>query len=168
MVISISNRQKLIKINPQKIKRLLRKALNLSLSLGLASQLGNVKELDKNTPIEVSVVFVNDRTIKRLNLIYRNTNKITDVLSFPQLPSIPCKHLSFNKKVPIFLGDIVINAHQAKRQALCSSSTFYGEITRLLIHGLLHLLGYDHEKNNYQKKKMFLAEAKLLSLLKVS
>lgn len=60
------------------------------------------------------------------------------------------------------LGDIVINLHQAKRQAEEYGLTFYEEVTRLLIHGLLHLLGYDHEKNKHEAAKMKRKELEIL------
>lgn len=110
-------------------------------------------------------MFLNDRAMKSLNKKYRGINKTTDVLSFPQLTSDYKPEFFVREKAPVFLGDIVINANYAKRQALINKSSFYYEISRLLIHGLLHLLGYDHEKNKYQKKKMSLAENKLQNLL---
>ncbi len=94
--------------------------------------------------------------MRELNLQYRGKDKTTDVLSFSQLETI----------TPNFvLGDIVINLPQAKRQALEHGLTFYNEISWLLVHGLLHLLGYDHEKNKYQARKMREMEKELLSAL---
>jgi len=65
--------------------------------------------------------------------------------------------------MPIPLGDIVINIHQAKRQAAEHSLTFNEELRWILIHGLLHLTGYDHEKGGYDEKKMRRKEKELLS-----
>ena len=65
--------------------------------------------------------------------------------------------------MPIPLGDIVINLHQAKRQASEHGLTFTEELRWLLIHGLLHLIGYDHEKGGYDEKKMRRKEKELLS-----
>ncbi|BCB96907.1 hypothetical protein JZK55_18290 [Dissulfurispira thermophila] len=62
----------------------------------------------------------------------------------------------------MLLGDIVINIPQAKRQEKEHGFAFYEEVAWLLIHGLLHLLGYDHEKNKYQAKKMREMEKELL------
>jgi rRNA maturation RNase YbeY len=64
------------------------------------------------------------------------------------------------------LGDIVINLHQAKRQATEHRLTFNEELGWLLIHGLLHLIGYDHEKSRYQKNKMRVKEKELLDALR--
>jgi len=74
------------------------------------------------------------------------------VLSFPQTdvdhqPSAPGSQR-------FILGDIVINLHKTARQAQEYGHSFYDELNRLLIHGLLHLIGYDHEKGEYAKRKM--------------
>lgn len=110
-------------------------------------------------------MFVNDNSMKELNLKHRGKDKITDVISFPQITGIEYIPVSV-QQMPLFLGDIVINLHQAKRQAIQNNCTFYDEVSRLLFHGLLHLIGYDHEKNTYQAKKMASAEAKLLEMIK--
>lgn len=111
-------------------------------------------------------MFVNDKTMRELNLKHRGKDKVTDVISFPQI-NADIEYMSVSvQQMPLFLGDIVINLHQAKRQAIQNNSTFYDEVSRLLFHGLLHLIGYDHEKNTYQAKKMASAEAKLLEMIK--
>ncbi len=96
--------------------------------------------------------------MKALNMKYRGVNKATDVLSFPIytcLKEIP-KDNSF------LLGDIVINLPKAQRQAADHGFTLNEELGWLLIHGLLHLLGYDHEKSRYLKNKMESKERELL------
>lgn len=168
MEIVIRNSQRLIKIKHTKVKRILRKALRY------------LKEKNRLDPLlvacyssmELSVLFINDRRMRELNLLYRGKDKTTDVLSFPQLCySVRRKALSvkpynaINAQHITQLGDIVVNIHQAKRQAEEHGVTFYEEIARLLIHGLLHLLGYDHEKNKYQARKMREMERELLSAL---
>lgn len=94
------------------------------------------KYLDPDTT-ELSIVFTGDKQIHKLNKQYRGKNKPTDVLSFPLSAQHPAK-------VPA-LGDIVISLETAKRQARQYKVTFLEEIARLLIHGILHLLGFDHE-----------------------
>jgi len=94
-----------------------------------------------------------------LNLKYRGIDKPTDVLSFPQIKHLR-KFECFNHAIP--LGDIVINTYQAKKQAEEHNFSPYKELKWLLIHGLLHLLGYDHEKNRYQAAKMRRLEIELL------
>lgn len=89
---------------------------------------------------EVSVVFTDDSDIRALNKVFRNKDKATDVLSFP------LQRISRNRLPRGHLGDLVISLPTAKRQARTFGVTVKSEVTRLLIHGLLHLIGYDHEK----------------------
>lgn len=170
MEVTIKNNQRLIRINQQKINKVLRKTLQYLKDNGKLNSLLVAHYLS----LELSVLFVNDKKMKDLNLQYRGKDKTTDVLSFPQQDrdalSVMRNELKENvldasritHHALLSLGDIVINLHQAKRQALEQGVTFYEEVTRLLIHGLLHLLGYDHEKNKYQAKKMEEMERELL------
>ena len=106
---------------------------------------------------ELSIALVGDREMRPLNSKYRKKRKTTDVLSF------------FVKDQPIsgtkILGDVVISVEQARRQAKERGKTLKSEMTTLLIHGILHLLGYDHEKSPRQAKIMFAYERKLYALL---
>jgi probable rRNA maturation factor len=129
----------------------------------------------------MSLLFVNDRKMQEMNLQYRGIDKPTDVLSFPQqnrdalcvmrkglkkqdLPAgLNSSLITHHSSLP--LGDIVINLQQAKRQAKEHGMTFYEELTRLLIHGLLHLLGYDHERNKYHARKMRRIEKELIEAI---
>ncbi len=97
-----------------------------------------------------------------LNNKYRGINKTTDILSFPLYSSI--KELPTNKGY--LLGDIVINLHQAQTQSIKYDISLNDEIRRLLVHGVLHLLGFDHEKNRYQAKKMLKKEEDILNAIK--
>jgi len=106
--------------------------------------------------LEISVLFVNDTAMRRLNHLYRGIDRTTDVLSFPLISEKSALHAG-----QLLLGDIVISLPQAKRQAEEYRTTFNRELARLLIHGLLHLLGYDHEKSSYRAAKMRRLEAEL-------
>jgi probable rRNA maturation factor len=108
---------------------------------------------------ELSVLFVNSRRMKILNTRYRGIPKDTDVLSFPLRDKGP-------HHGPLVLGDIVISVPKALQQAREFEVPFHDELIRLLVHGLLHLMGYDHEINPYQKKKMEKKEQELLDALK--
>lgn len=88
-----------------------------------------------------SVGFVSDRRMKQLNEVFRGNDSTTDVLSFPNEPD------EFDPDKDN-LGDIVISAEQAQKQALENGLTIENEIKQLILHGLLHLCGYDHEKDN--------------------
>ena len=87
-----------------------------------------------------------------MNRQYRGIDRSTDVLSFSQQDGFSFD-TSFSG-TDLVLGDIVINLHKAKRQAKENGFTLNEELKRLLIHGLLHLLGYDHEQGGYAERKM--------------
>jgi probable rRNA maturation factor len=86
----------------------------------------------------VTVAFVSDGAMRELNRQWRRKRGTTDVLSFP------AKQEDFEKQQDASLGDIVIPAQQAARQAAENDLTFDDEIAQLILHGLLHLCGYDH------------------------
>lgn len=94
-----------------------------------------------------------------LNSRYRGIDRTTDVLSFQQM-EMP--QLSTLNSQPFLLGDIVINLHKAKRQAEEYGHSLQQEMKKLLIHGLLHLIGFDHEKGGFDEKKMKRKERDLL------
>ena len=89
---------------------------------------------------DVSVAIVSDRRMRALNRQFRGKDKVTDVLSFP---SDPATSLRAGERG--FMGDIVIASGVAKRQAKAAGHSAQTEIRVLALHGLLHLLGYDHE-----------------------
>ncbi len=109
---------------------------------------------------EISLSFVNDKIIQDLNNQYRNKNKPTDVLSF-------ClQEGDFGDINPDILGDIVISVDTAKTNALKGNISFDQEINFLIIHGLLHLLGYDHENTTPDEaRKMRKKEKELFVFL---
>jgi len=96
---------------------------------------------------ELSVLLVSDRRMRALNRRYRKKDRATDVLAFPlQRGQIYFPRLKINLS-PVLLGDVVISMQTAKRQAKEFGHSLREEIERLLVHGILHLLGYDHERN---------------------
>ncbi len=95
---------------------------------------------------ELSIVLLNDRAMRVLNAQYRGKDLPTDVLSFPQ--SSP------QGGVEQLIGDVVISLQTATRQAKEQKSTLHGEVVRLLVHGILHLLGYDHERSPQEARRM--------------
>lgn len=111
-----------------------------------------------------SLAFVDGKTIKKLNRIYRGKDKVTDVLSFEEDHN-NFIDLSTNQK---YLGEIVICVAQAKRQAKEIKCSLDNEIARLLVHGLSHLSGYDHENTTKKEAdKMLKFEKKILVKLKI-
>ena len=90
-----------------------------------------------------TIAFVSDNRIRELNRTYRGVDRATDVLSFP----------TGDEDVEQ-LGDIAISVETAKAQARQNRLTFEQEIAQLIIHGLLHLCGYDHETDNGQMNRL--------------
>ncbi|MET0624436.1 MAG: rRNA maturation RNase YbeY [Pyrinomonadaceae bacterium] len=85
------------------------------------------------------VAFVSDRAMRELNRRWRGKVGTTDVLSFP------AGQEEFEKGEGLSLGDVVVSVEQAARQAAEHGLDFEGEVRQLILHGLLHLCGYDHE-----------------------
>jgi len=108
---------------------------------------------------EVSLKFTGETEMTRLNRRYRGKNRSTDVLSFPLLEGVTCP---VPKGVPMPLGDVVICSAVARRQALERGVALKQEVALLWVHGLLHLLGYDHVESK-QEKKMFALQRDVLS-----
>jgi probable rRNA maturation factor len=107
---------------------------------------------------ELSMVLTGDAEVKKLNRIYRGKNKTTDVLSFPLLEG---KTFPVGQRKTIALGDVVVSVPQTKRQALEAGKPFKAELALLVVHGVLHLLGYDHMRLD-EGKKMFALQDSLL------
>jgi probable rRNA maturation factor len=106
---------------------------------------------------ELSIALVGDKEMRPLNAKYRKKNKTTDVLSFPADNPATAKR--------VLLGDVIISVEQARRQAKERNHSLKREMVILLIHGILHLLGYDHERSRRQAKIMADLEVKLLNRL---
>ena len=154
MIISLENDQNIIEI-PEKLEHSLSDGLNAVAKLhGLGEQ------------EEVDITIVTDDEIHALNRDYRNVDRATDVLSFaldedggePELVGGPEVHL---------LGDIIISAETAARQAEEFGHGLEREIVYLAVHGLLHLLGYDHMQEE-DKAIMRAKEEEALREIKLS
>ncbi len=127
----ISNRQKTVKI-PSGLRILIRRSCNAVLELEGFSQ-----------PAEVSVTFVDDDEIAKLNLQYRDKKNPTDVLSFPLNEGDTYEK---NQETgAVILGDIVISMERAVDQSQLYGHSLQREIAYLTVHSMYHLLGYDHE-----------------------
>ena len=107
-------------------------------------------------PIEISVVLADNLFIRNLNKTYRGKDKPTNVLSFPQNPD--SKNKVFN------LGDVVLAYETVKLEAESQSKDFSNHVAHLLVHGILHLLSYDHE-NDAEAREMELLEIRVLESL---
>ena len=104
-----------------------------------------------NRESSATIAFVSDKSIRKLNQQFRNIDKSTDVLSFPAGEETN-------------LGDIAISVQTAVAQAKENGLTFETEIAQLILHGLLHLSGYDHETDNGEMNKLELRLRKKLGI----
>ena len=95
------------------------------------------------TPAELSILLADDAVVHELNRTYRNTDAPTDVLSFAQTEG---DEFARPEGAARHLGDIVISVDMARRQAAEYAQELQDEVAHLLVHGILHLLGYDHER----------------------
>lgn len=123
-------------------------------------------------PCEVSVIFIDNDTIRTINRENRNIDRITDVLSFPMLDYPDGKvfkqtYLNYEFKESdmdngnLVLGDIALSLEKAKEQSIEFNHSFLRETCYLTVHSVLHLLGYDHMKED-EKKVMREREEKIL------
>jgi probable rRNA maturation factor len=106
-----------------------------------------VLESEKQKNKDLSLVLVGQGRIRKLNKKYRGKNRVTDVLSFPNDG----------------LGEVVICLREVKKNAKRFNQSFERELIRVLIHGILHLLGYDHEGSKQATEKMVEKEEYYLS-----
>lgn len=100
-----------------------------------------------------TIAFVSDVSIRRLNRQFRGVDKATDVLSFPA-----------GERDKLNLGDIAISVETAARQAKENGLTFDEEVAQLILHGLLHLCGYDHETDDGEMNRLELRLRKKLGI----
>jgi probable rRNA maturation factor len=101
----------------------------------------------------VDVFITNNQKIQQLNAMFRQKDYPTDVLSFPS-----GEPMIIQKKQPIHLGQIVISYPKAKQQAKAFHHSLERELSFLFVHGLLHLLGYNHDTVDQEKKMLHLQD----------
>jgi probable rRNA maturation factor len=136
--LTVRNRQRGERVNLLKLRRFLKRASAAAPSGARAT-----------------VVLVGDKPMRAFNRRYKGQDRPTDVLSFAA-PETPAE--------PGYLGDIVISVDTARRQALRRGSTLSRELQLLALHGLLHLLGYDHENDNGEMRRLEYRWRKKLSI----
>jgi probable rRNA maturation factor len=123
--VAVANRQHTAKLDTGRIKRHARRIL---------LEMGFVKG-------ELSLAFVDDGEMRLLNATYRRINEPTDVLAFAMTEG------RFSGVNPQLLGDVVISAETAAFRAQREGRDVHDEVDELLVHGILHLIGYDHERS---------------------
>jgi probable rRNA maturation factor len=117
------------------------------------TQLPNRLTRAYSAPVEVSVVLLNDEQIRRYNHQFRKKDRATDVLSFP-VNELQDEISRGRTRQIFYLGDILISMEKAASQAREKNHPPEREFKILLLHGMLHLLGYDHEKDTGQMERL--------------
>lgn len=145
MNIAIMNRQRRQKVGTKRLREVAERILS---DLGCHTS-------------ELSVAIVGDRAIRVLNRDYLHKDRPTNVISFSMQEG------EFGTVNPALLGDVVISADTAAREAQESGATFWERLVFLLMHGILHLTGYDHERSGEDEaRRMEAKERELFALLK--
>jgi probable rRNA maturation factor len=153
--VSVSNKQTEIKKIPVGIKLLIRRCCQAVLTMEHFQH-----------DAEISVSFVSNEEIKKLNSIYRQKDSVTDVLSFPLTDGKNFEPVG-NSNI-VMLGDIVISLETAIKQAAIFGHSLEREIGFLTVHSTLHLLGYDHELSSLDERIMREKEEHVLDELGIS
>ncbi len=144
--VSVLNRQDRVPVDRRKIGAAARRTLK---TLGYEGY-------------ELTIVLVDDREITRLNRQYFHRNRPTNVISFPLMDDSP---VSLRSRI---LGDVVISAETAQRDAREAGEKAEGEILFLMIHGILHLAGYDHVRSAAERRTMEAKEKEIFERLNLS
>lgn len=145
MPISIQNRQKRLKVDVARVRRSLKRLL---------------KELNREDS-EISILMVDDDQIQQFNKQYLRRDRPTNVISFAMNEG------AFGGMHTEILGDIILSVETAARDAEAEQIEFMDEVEFLLIHGLLHLLGYEHENTDVDEaRRMKNREKELFALLR--
>jgi len=144
MTILIQNRQHTQRINLREFRKKARKILEI---LGLTKK-------------ELSILLTDDPTIAELNQRYLDRTGPTNVIAFPMHEG---PYADIN---PHLLGDVVISTETAHRQAQEAGLTAHDMLDRLLVHGILHLVGYDHERSQEERHRMEQKEQEVIRALR--
>jgi probable rRNA maturation factor len=110
---------------------------------------------------ELSILVVDDREIEKINYTYLNRRGPTNVIAFPM------REGQFSDITPHLLGDVVISAETAYRESRESGMSLQKRFNQLMVHGILHLLGFDHEKTEDEAKLMEEKNNQLLQIINV-
>jgi probable rRNA maturation factor len=141
-MIEIVNRQRKVKLDHERWEKFAARALQVL----------------PTKPLGVTVAFVSDRTMRALNRRWRGKTGTTDVLSFPAAQD------EFEKLVGATLGDVVISLDQAARQAAENNLQLDEEVAQLILHGLVHLSGFDHATDDGEMDRLELRLRKQLGI----
>lgn len=138
MAIEVVNRQRLCPIARDRISRIAQATLDQTGHAGAS----------------LAIAFVRDRVIRDLNHRYRGKDYATDVLSFPADDGQTDRAPGVFDEAASFIGDVVISTDAALRQAEDANHSFEREVSELVLHGTLHLCGYDHETDGGEMNRL--------------
>ena len=110
-----------------------------------------VLEGEGKSKSDLSIALIGPGKMRKLNKKYLGKNRATDILAFGETSRYKVKDVRYKIRD---LGEIVICLREVKKNAKKFKSSFEKELTKVLIHGILHLVGYDHEKNEKEAQKM--------------
>src|SRR5215510_935972 len=144
MTICIHNRQRAVAIHTATVRK---QVLQIMAYVGCPEQ-------------ELSVVFGHDRLLQELNRTYRHKDRPTNVLAFPQAPTY------VGEPTSPMLGDVIVSLPTAAREAHDLNQSLEERVVYLLLHGVLHLLGYEHEGSAAQRRRMEALEQEVLAHLR--
>ncbi|MGH7261806.1 MAG: rRNA maturation RNase YbeY [Nitrospiraceae bacterium] len=142
--------------------RLRRRWLSLP---GVHSLAENILKAAGASRSDLSLLLVGDGAMRRLNRRYRRMDRTTDVLAFPMRHARPRLTSHVSRFTSSLLGDVVISLPQAARQARQAGHSLDREVAVLISHGLLHLMGYDHERSAREARRMSRREQTVLRAL---
>ena len=126
-----------------------------------------VLKKERKEKAELSIALVPSKKIEEINRIYRGKDRTTDVLSFPEPKSFFKNIKGKNFQKTKSLGEIIISPKEVMKNSKRLGTSFDKELALCLIHGILHLLGYDHEKNKKKAEEMRKKENYYLSLINI-
>lgn len=136
---------------------------DIDLTLLRLAALATLKHQHIEAPVELAIVIADDASLQELNARFRGIDRPTDVLSFPNDSRGPFA-TGGSPEFPPYLGDVVISLPTAQQQAVAAGCTLTQELQLLIVHGVLHLLGYDHA-TPVEKDRMWQVQHEILTLL---
>lgn len=142
--VTLTNEQNKYPVNEQELEKISCKMLKNIAEKPKITELSKLSQYNLNkTTLCMDILICNNEKIRELNKAYRKLDKATDVLSFALFADNPEERIIVNNE--IFLGEVIISADTAAKQAEENNKSFLEEIYFLLGHGILHLFGFDHE-----------------------
>jgi probable rRNA maturation factor len=124
--------------------------------------------IDSGLAVEVSVKFTTDNEVQALNAAYRNKNKVTNVLSFPMFEADLLSSLATADGGELLLGDVVLAQGVCRAEAEEKGVSLQNHAAHLVVHGTLHLLGYDHETGDEDAEAMEAVERRALAAIGIA